>query len=112
MGVVRESRGALFRPLGFLLDARALAARMSSVEESRKRSLHAEKRQAQYRKRYKENLESCISTLERDVSKWKAIAKELQVFLDSFFSHYIGILCRHKNLHFPLFMPIILRSKS
>jgi hypothetical protein len=29
-----------------------------------------------------------------------------------FFSHYIGILCRHKNLHFPLFVPIILRSKS
>jgi hypothetical protein len=44
---------SLFRPLGFLLDARALAARMYSVEESRKRSLHAE-RQAQYQKRYKE----------------------------------------------------------
>jgi hypothetical protein len=44
---------SLFRPLDFLLDARALAARMYSVEESRKRSLHAE-RQAQYRKRYKE----------------------------------------------------------
>jgi hypothetical protein len=43
--------GALFRPVGFLLEARA--ARMSSVEESRKRSLHAEMK-AQYRKRDKE----------------------------------------------------------
>jgi hypothetical protein len=84
MDAVRASRGALFRPLDFLLDARA--ARMYSVEESRKRSLHAE-RQAQYRKRYKENLESRISKLEKEVSKWEAIAKELQVFLDSFFFH-------------------------
>jgi hypothetical protein len=29
-----------------------------------------------------------------------------------FFPDYIGILCRDKNLHFPLFVPIILRSKS
>jgi hypothetical protein len=89
--------------------ARALAVRMSSVEESRKRS----ERQAQYRKWSKENFESRISTLEKEVSKWKAIAKELQLFLDSFFfPHYIGILCRYKNLHFPLFVSIILRSKS
>jgi hypothetical protein len=55
------------------------------------------------RKDTKKNLESRNSTLEKEVSKWKAIAKELQVFLDPFFfSHYIGILCRHNNLHFPL----------
>jgi hypothetical protein len=64
----------------------------------------------------KKNLESRNSTLEKEVSKWKEIAKELQVFLDFFFffffAHYIGILCRHKNLHFPLFVSIILRSKS
>jgi regulator of replication initiation timing len=33
----------------------------------------------------KKNLESRISTLEKEVSKWKAIENELQVFLDSFF---------------------------
>jgi hypothetical protein len=77
---------SLFRPLRFLLDARA--ARMSSVEESRKWSLHAE-RQVQYRKRYKENLESRDNTLEKEVSKWEAIARELQVFLDSFFFFHI-----------------------
>jgi hypothetical protein len=37
------------------------------------------------RKDTKKNFESRISTLEKEVSKWKAIAKELQVFLDSFF---------------------------
>jgi CII-binding regulator of phage lambda lysogenization HflD len=39
------------------------------------------------RKDTKKNLESRISTLEKEVSKWKAIAKELQVFLDPFFFH-------------------------
>jgi hypothetical protein len=91
--------------------ARALAARMSSVEESRKRS----ERKAQYRKWSKENFESRISTLEKEVSKWKAIAKELQLFLDSFFFHITSAFfadIRTCTFHFPLFVSIILRSKS
>jgi hypothetical protein len=47
------------------------------------------------------NLESRNSTLEKEVSKWKAIEKELQVFLDSFvvsppfFLFFLFTLHRH-----------------
>jgi hypothetical protein len=48
------------------------------------------------RKDTKKNLESRNSTLEKEVSKWKAIENELQVFLDSFF--FFFTLHRHSFL--------------